>query len=126
MHLSHSCTLVACLFLPVTVAAQAPAGEAPAMECKAGPLARTFGGTPWNVYACADRTSIVVVTKEGNPATPFYFFIFKRDGKYVVYGEGTGAKSVTDLAYNELTKLGTQEVASLISAAQRVSSEERR
>ena len=70
--------------------------------------------------------SIVVVTKEGNPATPFYFFISQRDGKYVVYGEGTGAKSITDLAYNELTKLGSQEVASLISAAKRVSSAERR
>ena len=120
MHFRLSAILIALLLLSLSPTVRAQGSEAPAMECSAGPLVRMFGGTPWNVYSCADGVSVVVVTTEENPAAPFYFFVFKRDETYVVYGEGTGAKSITDLAYNELIKLGASEVASLISAAKRI------
>ena len=120
MHFSLPSALIASILAAVTCSAQAQGKDAPALECNVGPLTRTFGGTPWLVYSCADSASIVVVTKEGNPAMPFYFFISKREGRYVVVGEGTGAKSITDLAYNELVKLRAGDIASLISASRSV------
>ena len=120
MHLSLASALLASVLVAVPYCAQAQGKDAPAMECNLGPLTRTFGGTPWLVYSCSDGTSIVVVTKEENPAAPFYFFVFKREGKYVVFGEGTGAKSITDLAYNELIKLKAEDIRSLIAASKRI------
>src|SRR5258708_6022499 len=44
------------------------------LNCKSGPLTRTFGKTSWYVYGCDDGHSVVVITAPGNPAMPFYFF----------------------------------------------------
>src|SRR5437868_1067158 len=37
------------------------------LNCKAGPVLKTFGGTQWNVYGCDDNASVVIITAPGNP-----------------------------------------------------------
>ena len=91
----------------------------PALDCKSGPLHRTFGKSDWLVYGCSDTRSAVVVTDTGNPATPFYFILWvKPDGSMRLYGEGTGPKEATQAAFGELKLLSSSDVASLVSQAQ--------
>ncbi|RYG38780.1 MAG: hypothetical protein EON93_01440 [Burkholderiales bacterium] len=59
----------------------------------------------------------MVVSASGSPASPFYFMLYPKEGKYVVVGEGTGPKNVTDRAYAELARLTGQDVADLIASA---------
>ena len=100
------------------VAPHAPAQQQ-ALDCSVGPLSKTYGSTPWLVYACSDGKSVVAVTAPNSPAAPFYFMLFPKNGKYAVVGEGTGSKHLTDRAYAELTRLTEKDVALLISAAKK-------
>ena len=98
--------------------AQSPA-QAP-LDCSSGPLTRSFGSTPWLVYACSDNKSVVVFSAPGSPAAPFYFMFFQKEGKYVVVGEGTGPKSVTDRAHAELVRMTESEIQALLNSAKQV------
>lgn len=89
------------------------------LECKAGPLSKSFGGNDWLVYACNDDKSVVVVSASGNPAMPFYFSISLIDGRYVVHGEGKGDKSASSAANRELIKLTKEQIEKLIIAAKK-------
>jgi hypothetical protein len=100
--------------LPV-VAAQA----APAVDCRIGPVEKTFGGTKWLVYGCDDKTSVVVVTAPGNPAMPFYFFFSRTPAGYHLQGEGTGNKTFTDAAYTDLSALTDSDIAAMGAEAAR-------
>jgi len=90
----------------------------PALNCEVGPVKKSFGGSPWLVYACGDSRSAVVVSDQGNPAMPFYFILYVNpDGKMRLYGEGTGSKSATQPAFDELRQLDQQGVAALVAEA---------
>lgn len=83
-----------------------------------GPLHKTYGGSPWLVYACADSRTVVIVTDAGNKASPFVFMFYpKPDGTMSMYGEGTGDKAATDAAYADLMKRSSMEVAALVAEA---------
>ena len=105
------------LALPLSAFAQQAGDKAPTLDCSTGPVSRNFDATPWLVYACSDGKSVVAVTASGSPASPSYFMLYPKDGKYVVVGEGTGPKGLTDRAYSELSRLAEQDVAGLISVA---------
>jgi hypothetical protein len=93
----------------------------PALDCKSGPLHRTYGKSDWLVFGCSDSRSAVVVSDVGNPATPFYFILYvKPDGSMRLYGEDTGKKSATQAAFDEINTLKLSDVASLILQAQSV------
>src|SRR6516162_3460578 len=77
----------------------------PPLRCESGPANRTFGGTNWLVYSCDDRASMVVVAAQGNPASPFYFFLTPDGGTYRIRGEGTGDKKASDAAFDALSKM---------------------
>jgi hypothetical protein len=88
----------------------------PPMKCETGPARRTFGGTQWIVYSCDDHTSMVVVSAEGNPASPFYFFLKPNGGTYTVSGEGNGEKKASDAAGDALAKMTPAEFTTLLAA----------
>lgn len=67
--------------------AQTPAG-APSMQCDVGPISKSYGGSNWLVYGCVDGQTLVFITPQGEPAFPFYFLSFPRDGERRLYGEG--------------------------------------
>jgi hypothetical protein len=84
------------------------------LKCEVGPVAKSYGGTNWLLYACDDGRSLVVVSGEGNPATPFYFMFAWQDGTYLLRGEGTGDKKATQAAFDDLSKLDSSEVERLV------------
>ena len=91
---------------------------APALSCHVGPIRKTYGGTPWLLYSCADAKTLVVVSDTGSPAMPFYFVFVPSEGAYRLSGEGTGAKTATDAAFHDLAKLGSGEISGLIAETQ--------
>jgi len=114
------CALV--LFLPVTLgaaAAEDPITTGASKSCTAGPAKKTFGGTKWLLYGCNDATSAVIVSDEGNPAAPFYFFVFREGGNYRIVGEGTGSKAASGAALRELQGLSGRGLANLAGEARR-------
>jgi hypothetical protein len=93
------------------------AAQAEPIKCKVGPIDHSFGGTEWQVYACDDGKSLLAVTKEGNPASPFYFILAATDKGHELYGEGTGDKAASDAAYADLQKLNEAAIAGLYAQA---------
>jgi hypothetical protein len=116
--------LLALLVLPLGTGAETPAAQEPTLDdCKVGPITRTYGSTLWLVYACSDGKSVAAVAPSNSPAAPFYFMIYPRDGAYELVGEGTGPKSVTDAAYDELAQVMEQDIVDLIAAAKKQATE---
>ncbi|MGQ0443295.1 MAG: hypothetical protein ACT4OH_07630 [Methylophilaceae bacterium] len=97
---------------------QAVFAEAPALDCKAGPASKNFGGSAWLVYGCNDNNSVVAVSAPGSPAMPFYFIFSYSAGSYQLHGEGTGNKAATDAAYKELSAFKQEDIVGLLKAAQ--------
>lgn len=100
----------------VLVALAANAAQ-PQLDCSRGPVERSFGGSQWLVYACDDGHSVVVVSAPGSAAMPFYFIFAYASGAYRLSGEGTGDKTVTDLAYKQLSALKGPDIQNLFDAA---------
>ena len=80
-----------------------------------------FGGTKWLVLSCDDQASMVVVSAQGNPASPFYFMVSPNGGSYSVSGEGNGDKAASDAAGADLSKLSPSDLALLLDATKKVS-----
>lgn len=101
------------------IAKAEPAGSsASTMKCETGPVPRTFGGTRWVVYSCDDLASMVVISAQGNPASPFYFFLKPKPdaGNYTITGEGNGDKKASDAAGDALSKMTPADLAALLAA----------
>ncbi len=86
------------------------------MNCETGPIERTVGLSVWTVYSCSDKQSLIFVTKADNPAHPFFFIISPKDGKYQLYGEGTGSKEATKKVYEELKAYKLAKISQIIAA----------
>jgi hypothetical protein len=93
-------------------AAQASASEP--MKCETGPIIKTYGKSQWTVYSCADAKSVVFISAPGNPAMPFYFVLYPKDGSYRLSGEGTGRKEATAATYIDLKALKDTDIEALI------------
>lgn len=106
-------SMTLCVAPPVLAQASAP----PQLKCEAGPATKTFGNGPWLAYACDDGQSVVVVTGQGNPAFPFVFSFTPKGGSMSLFGEGTGNKQATALAYSHLERLTASDIAALAKEA---------
>ena len=99
----------------------ADADRPPDLNCEIGPLPRTYGQTEWLVYACNDARSVVIVSAEGNPALPFYFiFYVNASGDMNLHGEGTGKKTATQAAFDEIKDFTQTDIAKLVEQAKAV------
>lgn len=103
------------LFFNAFVYLSALAAEKQVLKCNTGPVNKIYGKTNWLVYSCNDNATAVIVTDAGNPAMPFVFTLFKKDGGYQLTGEGAGSKEFADAAYNELKELSESDIKSLIA-----------
>ena len=92
----------ALLAITITLIGYPALGKEP-MDCSIGQIEKTFGGTRWLVHGCSDGKSVVVVSAPGNPAMPFYFFVYPEGEGYRLYGEGNGDRAATKPAYDELS-----------------------
>ena len=102
--------------MQASVSASTEPQQASPMKCEIGPAQRTFGGTQWIVYSCDDQASMVVVSAQGNPASPFFFFLKPAGGTYTVSGEGNGDKKASDAAGVALVKMTPVEFTALLTA----------
>lgn len=102
------------------VSAQGP--SEPRITCDRGPVvAKTYGGTQWDIYGCSDNRSVAIVTARGNPGLPFYFLFAERSGQYALSGEGTGRAEFTRKAYDDLRRLSQQDILALVRETQKAS-----
>jgi hypothetical protein len=89
--------------------------EKPSLQCDIGGIDKQFGGNNWVAYACNDGRTFVMFSKADNPATPFYFIIYWKDGGYGIAGEGTGDQQASSGAFEELKSMTQAELAALNS-----------
>lgn len=107
--------IVSCLSLLFSEQVSRAAGSPSGLNCKAGPVKKTFGKTQWLVYGCDDKHTLIVVAAPGNRAFPFYFVLSPAKGGYHLTGEGTGDKAETDAAYRDLSTLSDRDIAALLA-----------
>lgn len=99
----------------VTSPVQQDQGAAPEpLQCMAGPIQRSFGGTEWLIYGCADQRTLIVVSAPGNPAMPFVFTLSKTDGGVRISGEGNGDQGATTPAFEDLKKVSSEVLGQMI------------
>jgi len=96
------------LFISTAAMAEEP------MQCDIGPIKKVYGNSNWLVYSCIDNKSLVIVTDQGNPAMPFYFMYYPKDGGYTLRGEGTGNKIYTKAAYKQMENIPLKDIKKLI------------
>lgn len=106
------------VWLPIGTFGQTPQ-PAPTLKCEIGPVNRTYGGTNWLVYSCDDNQSVVLLSAPGNPASPFYFILSPKQGRYTLEGEGTGNKRATEATAQALRLLSASDIAALIAQTKR-------
>jgi len=106
------------ILLAAALAAPAAADAEPGhLECNVGSTVERIGGHDWIVHGCADGKSVVVVAGAPNPASPFYFFLMPDGEGIILHGEGEGAKSATEPAYQQLREMSAQDLARLFQKA---------
>jgi len=84
------------------------------MQCDIGPIDKVYGKSKWFVNSCPDNITLVIYSYPESPASPFYFMFYKKEGKYNLYGEGTGDKNYTGAAREELSKLKENDIKAII------------
>ena len=94
-----------------------PAAPEP-LQCMAGPVHRTFGGTDWLAYGCDDHATLIVVSAPGNPAMPFIFELSKTEDGVRVSGEGNGDQRATAPAFEDLKKVSPATLTGMIEEAE--------
>jgi hypothetical protein len=110
---------------PAVVVAAAPASE-PAMACDRGPVQREFGAATWNIYACSDNKSVVVVPGKVVNGEFGYFFVTPNGTGVTVAGEGWGKDATFQPVYQQLQHVTGAELKSLVQAAQAVTQRDSR
>jgi len=114
---SHLKAVVFALWVaPLTAVVAAPADNS-ALACEAGPVQRQFGPTAWNIYACSDGKSVVVVPVKVVNGEAGYFFVTPSGQGVTVAGEGWGKDATFQPVYQQLQHITLAELKAIIQAA---------
>ena len=100
----------------LAVAVAAPAGDS-TLACEAGPVQRQFGSSAWNIYACSDGKSVVVVPVKVINGEAGYFFLTPNGQGVTVAGEGWGKDATFRPVYLELQRITLAQLKAIIQAA---------
>src|SRR5690348_10722657 len=100
----------------LAVAAAAPADDS-TLACETGPVQRQFGASSWNIYACSDGKSVVVVPVKVVNGEAGYFFVTPNGQSVTVAGEGWGKNSTFQPVYQQLQRITTAELEAIIESA---------
>lgn len=101
---------------PASIAAQTSTQP---VRCETGPARRQLGGTSWVVYSCDDRKSMILVSAEGSPASPFMFFLRKQKAGYSISSEGNGNERWSKAAAEALSKMDSVDFDALLKETER-------
>ena len=85
------------------------------MDCTAGPIIKSFGGSQWLVSSCADDRTVVLRAVKDNPAFPCLIMIAPSPEGYNIDGRGRGDRQATEAAMTELAELSVTDVHALIA-----------
>src|SRR5690348_4728683 len=91
--------VLALLLVPLFAAAAEPQA---ALACEAGPVQREFEAVAWNVYACSDGKSVVVVPLAAINGEFGYFFVTPNGQEVTVAGEGWGQDASFQPVFQQL------------------------
>lgn len=121
--MKHRASLL--LLLLAALVSSAFAAEKTSQACDVGPLSKTYGKTPWLVYSCNNAAAegdarVLLVSAPGNPAMPFVFFFYIKDGAYRLYGEDQGSKEASGAALAELQKLTQRDIENLVAQTKKI------
>ncbi|MGB3832212.1 MAG: hypothetical protein WA975_10140 [Mesorhizobium sp.] len=103
-------------FLLAPLSAMAADPEA-SLSCESGPVQREFSKVTWNVYACADGKSVVVVPLSAINGEFGYFFLTPNGQEVVVAGEGWGKDASFQPVFQQLKQFTVAELAALVRFA---------
>jgi hypothetical protein len=106
--------VLALLLAPLSAVAAEP--EAP-LACESGPVQREFAKATWNIYACADGNSVVVVPLTAINGEFGYFFVTPNGQEIVVAGEGWGQDASFQPVFQQLKQFTVAELAALAKSA---------
>ena len=95
--------------LPLSAGAQ----TAP-MDCRVGPVIKTFGGSKWVVNSCSDGRTVVLMATNDSPAFPCFIKMEPATQGYNINGRGKGDKQATNAAMDELAALSVADIEGMI------------
>ena len=85
------------------------------LVCDSGPV-REFAKATWNIYACADGKSVVVVPLTAINGEFGYFFLTPNGKEVVVAGEGWGQDASFQPVFQQLKQFTAAELAALVKS----------
>lgn len=80
-------------------------------------MQRQFGSSAWNIYACSDGKSAVVVPVRVANGEAGYFFLTPNGQGVTVTGEGWGKDATFRSVYLELQRITLVQLKVIIQAA---------
>ena len=83
-------------------------------------MQRQFGSSAWNIYACSDGRSAVVVPVKVVNGGAGYFFLTPNGQGVTVAGEGWGNAATFRPVYLELQRITPVQLKAIIQAANKV------
>ena len=99
--------VLACLALPA-------GAQTEPMDCRVGPLTKTFGGSNWVVNSCTDGRTVILMATNDNPAFPCFIEIAPSTKGYTINGRGKGDRQATNAAMDELGALSVADIHGMI------------
>jgi hypothetical protein len=117
---SHLKAVVLAIAVTQLAVAGAASGDDSTLACDIGPVQRQFGSTAWNIYACSDGKSAVVVPVKVVNGQAGYFFLTPSGNAITVEGEGWGKDATFRPVYQELQRITLAELKAIIQAAHNV------
>ena len=84
------------------------------MDCRVGPLIKTFGGSKWVVNSCSDGRTVVLMAMNDSPAFPCFIKMEPSTEGYNIDGRGKGDKQATNAAMDELAALSVADIHGMI------------
>ena len=109
--------IAACLLLSVAAPALA-AGHPHKKEtvaCTTGPVTKTYGGSTWLVYGCADGRSVLVISNQGDQNTSEYVMLSPARTGVQVVSEGWGDVGNGNAAFAQLKGMSATDLESLLA-----------
>ena len=103
------------LVVAIAICLPLPAGAQTApMDCRVGPLIKTFGGSKWVVNSCSDGRTVILMAMNDSSAFPCFIKIEPSTKGYSIDGRGKGDKQATNAAMDELGALSVADIHGII------------
>lgn len=106
----HILMVAIAVCLPLSAGAQTEP-----MDCRVGPVIKTFGGSKWVVHSCSDGRTVLLMAMEDSPAHPSVIKIAPSTKGYTVDGRGKGDRQATNAAVDELGALSVADIQAMIA-----------